>query len=103
MLQPCWMETNAVTWRSASTWSRMVFCEPASSAMSTIGLADGHAGLAGGAQVVEVAGHLVKLLGADDQVDVGQLVEQRGAAVLRHAAQDAEDEVRSCRFLRAAM
>ena len=53
-----------------------------------------HAGRAGGAQVVEIAGHLVKLLGADDEVDVGQLVEQRRAAVLRHAAKDAEDELR---------
>jgi hypothetical protein len=46
------------------------------------------------AQVVEVARHLVKFLRADDQVDVGQLVEQLGPAVLRHAAEDPEHEVR---------
>ena len=78
----------------------MVFCEPASSAMSTMVSPTGDAGLAGGAEIVEVAGHLVEFLRADDQVDVGQLVEQRGAAVLRHAAEDAEDEVAGCCRLR---
>ena len=58
------------------------------------GVADGCAGLLRGAQVVEVIGHLVKFLRADNQVDVGQLVEERRAAVLRHAAEDAEDETR---------
>ena len=61
-------------------------------------VAHGHAGHAGGAEVVQIAGHLVKLLGADDEVDVGQQVEQRGAAVLRHAPQDAEDELRPAFF-----
>ena len=63
-------------------------------------VAHGHAGRAGGAEVVQIAGHLVKLLGADDEVDVGQQVEQRGAAVLRHAPQDAEDELRPAFFAR---
>lgn len=57
------------------------------------GLADRHAGVARGAEVVEVIGDLVKLLRADDEVDIGELVEERGAAVLRHAAEDAEDKV----------
>jgi hypothetical protein len=56
--------------------------------------ADRHACRAGRAQVVEVARHLVKFLRADDQVDVGQLFEQRSPAVLRHAAEDPEHEVR---------
>jgi hypothetical protein len=58
------------------------------------GRADGHAGGLRGAEVVEVVRHLVEFLRADDEVDVGQAVEQLGAAVLRHAAEDAEDEVR---------
>ena len=61
--------------------------------MSTMVSPDRDAGFARRAQVVEIAGDLVKLLGADDQVDVRQLIEQRGAAVLRHAAEDPEDEV----------
>ena len=37
MLHPCWIETNAHTWRSGpSKWSRIVFCDPASSSVSTI-------------------------------------------------------------------
>ena len=55
--------------------------------------ADGQAGLAGGADVVEIAGDLVKFLGADDEIDVGQAFEDFGAAVLGHAAEDTEDEV----------
>jgi hypothetical protein len=94
MLQPCWMETKAETCRSSSTWSRMVFCEPASSAMSTMVEPMGTPAALRGAEVVEVVGHLVEFLRADDEVDVGQAVEQGGAAVLRHAAEDAEDEVR---------
>jgi len=57
------------------------------------GLPHRHAGGVRGAQVVEVIGHLVEFLRAHDQVDVRQAVEQLGAAVLRHAAEDAEDEV----------
>ena len=57
-------------------------------------LADRHARGAGGPQIVEVIGHVMKFLRADDQVHVGQAVEELCAAVLRHAAQDAEDEVR---------
>ena len=36
----------------------------------------------------------MELLRADDEVDVRQAIEQFGAAVLRHAAEDPEDEVR---------
>ena len=57
------------------------------------GLAEGHAGVPGGPEIVEVVRDLVEFLGADDQVHVGQLVEQRDPAVLRHAAEDPEDEV----------
>jgi hypothetical protein len=35
----------------------------------------------------------VEFLRADDQIHVGQLVEERGTAVLRHAAKDTENEV----------
>ena len=58
------------------------------------GGADGNAGLAGRPQVVEIIRNLVELLGADDQVDIGQLVEQGGAAVLGHAAQNPQHEAR---------
>ena len=57
-------------------------------------LAEGDARFAGRPQVVEVVGHPVELLGADDQVHVGQPVEEARPAVLRHAAEDAQDEVR---------
>ncbi len=57
------------------------------------GLGERDAGRAGGAQVVEVAGHGVELLGADDEVEVGQAVEQLGAAVLCHATEDTEHEL----------
>ena len=56
-------------------------------------LADRRAGLARGAQVVEVVRHLMKFLRADNQVHVGQLVEQRSPAVLRHTPEDPEDEI----------
>ncbi len=55
--------------------------------------ADGQAGLAGGADVVQIARHLVEFLGADDEVHVGQALEDFGAAVLGHAAKDTEHEV----------
>ena len=58
------------------------------------GGADRQSRLAGRAQVVEIARHLVKFLRADDQVEVGQLFEQRRPAVLRHATEDPEHEVR---------
>ena len=48
------------------------------------GGANRSARLAGGAEVVEITGHPVKLLGSDDEVDVGQLVEQRRAARIRN-------------------
>ena len=51
--------------------------------------ADGQAGLAGGANVVEITGDLVKFLRADDEVKVGQTLKNFGAAVLGHAAEDA--------------
>ena len=54
---------------------------------------DRHPGGAGRPQVIEVVGHLVKLLRADDQVDIGQGIEERGPTVLRHAAEDPEHEV----------
>ena len=57
-------------------------------------LPDGNPGVAGRTQVVEVTRNLVELLRADDQIDIRQLVEQCGAAVLRHAAQNTEDEAR---------
>ena len=50
------------------------------------GRGDGHAGGLGGAEIVEVVGDLVEFLRADDQVHIGQLVEEGGPAVLRHAA-----------------
>ena len=42
----------------------------------------------------------MKFLGADNQVDIGQLVEQGGAAVLGHAAQNPEHEARVVPSLR---
>src|SRR5690606_20044169 len=57
-------------------------------------LADRQPGIARRAKVVEVTRHLVKLLRADDQIDVRQLLENRSTAVLRHAAEDPEDELR---------
>ncbi len=57
------------------------------------GFADGEAGVAGGAEVFEVAGDLVKFLRADDEIDVGEFFQDFGAAVLRHATEDAENEV----------
>ncbi len=36
---------------------------------------------------VDMPAHLVEFLRADDQIDVGQLVEDRGAPALRHAAE----------------
>lgn len=41
-----------------------------------------------------MARHLVELLGSDDQIQIRQLFQQRRPAVLRHAAEDPEHEVR---------
>ncbi len=49
--------------------------------------------LEGGDDVFKVFGDAVKFLGADDEVEVGQAVEQVGAAVLGHTAHHADDEV----------
>ena len=43
--------------------------------------------------VFQILRHLVKFLRAHDQIDVGQLVQELGPAVLRHAAEDPEHEV----------
>ena len=71
----------------------MVFCEPVSSATSTMR----HAVLAGSAplarKIVDVAADLVEFLRAEDEVDAGQFLEDRRAAALRHAAEKADDLV----------
>jgi len=46
------------------------------------------------ADVFQILRHLMEFLRADDQVDVGQLVQKLGAAVLRHATENPEHEVR---------
>ena len=43
---------------------------------------------------VDVIGDTVKFLCANDKVEVGQILEQRSALGLRHAAQKAKDDVR---------
>ena len=57
-------------------------------------LAHRHARLPRRAEVVEMARHLVELLGSDDEIEIRQLLQQRRPAVLRHAAEDPEHEVR---------
>jgi hypothetical protein len=47
-----------------------------------------------GDEVIEVVGDVVEFLGADDEVEVGEGVEEFGAAVLGHAAEDADEETR---------
>ena len=47
----------------------------------------------GGKDVVEMIRNLVKLLRADQEIEVGKAVDEVRAAVLCHAAHDAEDEV----------
>ena len=87
--------------RAASAmWSRMVFCEPSSSATSQtdpprsewVGIV--HAGfealLEDGVHIFE---NLVVFLRADDHVEAGHGLEKLLAAGLRHAAHEAIDDV----------
>ncbi len=59
---------------------------------------EGGGARAGGAElgdeVVEVVGDVVEPLGADDEVEVGEGIEKVSAAVLGHAAEDADEKAR---------
>src|SRR5450631_3154987 len=44
-------------------------------------------------EFVDVAAGFVKLLGADDEIDIGQVVEDRGAPALGHATEKSDDLV----------
>ena len=100
MLQPCMMETKAEASWALATWSRMVFCEPSSSAMSQTVLPRSenggivHAGfepaLEDGVHVFE---NLVVFLRADDHIEAGHGFEKLLAARLGHAAHEAIDDV----------
>ncbi len=78
MSQPCWMETKALTGaigRLQVVADRVLGafllgrCRRSSRRIGT-------PGFAGGPEIVEVVGHAVKFLGADDQVHVRQPVEE---------------------------
>ena len=71
MLQPCMIETNAVACCARELCSRMVACEPASSAVST----DRETRIVHPAraffleQLIDVIGDPMKFLRADDEID----------------------------------
>ena len=94
MSQPCWIETKGV---DLPRFHLEVVADGVlrSRLLADIDdrVGDGHAGLARSAEVVEIVGNVVKLLGADDQVDVRQPLQELGAAILRHAAEDPENEI----------
>jgi hypothetical protein len=92
-LQPCMMLTNAET--------RGGRCCPL--AVENVFLDRGFASLLGpgfddffplaGKNLVEVIGGAMEFLGADDQIDIGQLIDQTLSAALGHATHETQNDI----------
>ena len=88
-LHPCMMLTNADT-RRCRPLPQMFFDRRFAAHLGP-GLDDLFA--AARKNFVEIIGRAMKFLRADDQIDVGQLVNQLLSAALRHATHETEDDI----------